>query len=523
MAALQAAISALVNASPAALDTLNELAAALGNDANFATTITNALAQKAPLASPAFTDTPTAPTAPRFTSGVAVANAEFVKLNRAGLAGIVGKAAAGSIALAEVGKLIELNAAVAQTLPAANTVPDCNCVFLHSTIAGASVVRAGTDVIYTGAGANSVTSITVNAGEHLILASNGVNAWYIVGGSAALTFADYFSTGLCYQKTGKVIRQWGTASVNSTVTFPIAFPTLVQSVPLTHIDDEALKPFIQSRQRGYTLPNGKKRTPASNRTINIALQRVTRVLNVCCRKWRDEQKRPWLDAVPILTMMDERKTKRPEYPLSWDEQRILLKELPPHLERMALFKVNVGLREQEVCKLSWEWEVRVPELNTSVFIIPPEFGGRSEKSGVKNREDRIVILNDVAKSVIDGQRGLHKTLVFPYEGRALHRMNDTAWRSARKRAAKKWAEEFGSNPHPGFGRVRVHDLKHTFGRRLRAANISHEDRQVLLGHKSGNVTTHYSGAELAALIDAANRISQTKTSTPVLTILRRAA
>lgn len=44
---VQAAIAALVASSPAALDTLNELAAALGNDANFATTITNALTLKA--------------------------------------------------------------------------------------------------------------------------------------------------------------------------------------------------------------------------------------------------------------------------------------------------------------------------------------------------------------------------------------------------------------------------------------------------------------------------------------------
>ena len=44
---VQAAIAALVASSPAALDTLNELAAALGNDANFATTVTNALATKA--------------------------------------------------------------------------------------------------------------------------------------------------------------------------------------------------------------------------------------------------------------------------------------------------------------------------------------------------------------------------------------------------------------------------------------------------------------------------------------------
>lgn len=47
-AAIDAAIAALVDSSPGALDTLNELAAALGDDPNFATTITNALALKAP-------------------------------------------------------------------------------------------------------------------------------------------------------------------------------------------------------------------------------------------------------------------------------------------------------------------------------------------------------------------------------------------------------------------------------------------------------------------------------------------
>ena len=43
------AISNLVDSSPAALDTLNELAAALGDDPNFATTVTNSIATKLPL------------------------------------------------------------------------------------------------------------------------------------------------------------------------------------------------------------------------------------------------------------------------------------------------------------------------------------------------------------------------------------------------------------------------------------------------------------------------------------------
>jgi len=44
------AVSGLIDAAPAALDTLNELAAALGDDANFSTTITNSIATKLPLA-----------------------------------------------------------------------------------------------------------------------------------------------------------------------------------------------------------------------------------------------------------------------------------------------------------------------------------------------------------------------------------------------------------------------------------------------------------------------------------------
>ena len=54
---VQQEVAALVDSSPDALNTLNELAAALGDDANFSTTVTNSIATKAPLASPTFTGT----------------------------------------------------------------------------------------------------------------------------------------------------------------------------------------------------------------------------------------------------------------------------------------------------------------------------------------------------------------------------------------------------------------------------------------------------------------------------------
>ena len=68
--------------------------------------------------------------------------------------------------------------------------------------------------------------------------------------------------------------------------------------------------------------------------------------------------------------------------------------------------------------------------------------------------------------------------------------------------------------------MRVHDLKHTFGRRLRAKGVSHETRQVLLGHKNGQITTHYSATEIGELIDAVEKVSWSGSSAPTLTLIK---
>jgi len=73
------AVGNLVDSAPGALDTLNELAAALGDDANYATTTTNALAAKAPLASPTLTGTPAAPTASAGTNTTQIATTAYVQ------------------------------------------------------------------------------------------------------------------------------------------------------------------------------------------------------------------------------------------------------------------------------------------------------------------------------------------------------------------------------------------------------------------------------------------------------------
>ena len=65
----------------------------------------------------------------------------------------------------------------------------------------------------------------------------------------------------------------------------------------------------------------------------------------------------------------------------------------------------------------------------------------------------------------------------------------------------------------------MHDLRHTFGHRLRAAGVSFEDRQDLLGHKSARITTHYSSPDLIRLLTAASLICEKRPAT----VLRVAA
>lgn len=193
----------------------------------------------------------------------------------------------------------------------------------------------------------------------------------------------------------------------------------------------------------------KRRTDGvKSRTINNALALTRHILNLAACEWRDEQGLTWLQyaaKIKLLKVTDG----RPPYPLSREEQAVFFRELPDHLARMALFKVNTGCREQEVCGLRWDHEVRVPELGTSVFIIP---GNR-----VKNGEDRLVVLNRMARSVIDAQRRIDPQYVFTYCRRPrkaapgepqaaparkpLATMITKAWSRARSRAADKWDED----------------------------------------------------------------------------------
>ena len=158
---VRAEVAALVNSAGATLDTLGEIATALGNDANLSTTLTNAIALKAPLASPTFTGTNTvaALTASGLitasASGVAFTDGTQTKEGVASRTPIVQKTASYTLsALTERDSLIEVSSASAVTI----TVPT------NATLA--LPVGTSIDILQTGAGQVTIageSGVTVNA------------------------------------------------------------------------------------------------------------------------------------------------------------------------------------------------------------------------------------------------------------------------------------------------------------------------------------------------------------------------
>ena len=270
-------------------------------------------------------------------------------------------------------------------------------------------------------------------------------------------------------------------SIQTEATLLEAIMPFIGRLNLEQIHDDTLQPFVKARKQ-----QGRK-----NKTVNASLGVVRHILNLSARKWRDDQGRTLLETAPLISMLPLDDARKPR-PISWVEQRKLLPELPSHLQRMALFDLNCGVRDDVVCNLRWEWEVYLKELECSVFIVPPRY--------VKGRKGwRPLVCNRVAQSIIEERRGKHPEFVFTYQRgqnhtpHAIETMNNNGWQNARRAV--------------GLQDVRVHDLRHTVGMRLREAGVREETIADILWHSRGTMTGHYSVAQVRELLDALNLIT----------------
>ena len=280
--------------------------------------------------------------------------------------------------------------------------------------------------------------------------------------------------------------------------------SFIGQLPLDRINNDSFARYREARRH------------LSVRTRNQKIALARRVLRLAATVWCfPGTNLTWLKRTPEILLESGHRGRQP-YPIDEREQELLFSELPPHAAEMATFVVNTGVRDRELCQLKWSWERRVstPDAQRgwrSVFALPPEV--------VKNGESRVIVLNDAAQAVIERARGRHRRFVFvsPRRRTQLGHLRSAGWDGARRRAAERYPEWFGMDAPAGFRTVRVHDLRHTFGRRLRAAGVSLEDRRDLLGHKGPDITTHYSAAEIGRLIEATNRIVESReTPTPTL-------
>lgn len=176
---VQSAISAVVGAAPAALDTLNEIAEALNDDASYANTIVSSLALKAPIASPTFTGTVTVAA-----SGIAFTDGTQTK------EGVPSRTTINSAS--ESYNLSTGGLALRDTLIEVNSAYGCT-VTIPTNATTAYPVGTSIDLLQTGAGQVTIagaSGVTVNGTPGLKLRTQwssatifkrAENSWVVMG------------------------------------------------------------------------------------------------------------------------------------------------------------------------------------------------------------------------------------------------------------------------------------------------------------------------------------------------------
>ena len=252
--------------------------------------------------------------------------------------------------------------------------------------------------------------------------------------------------------------------------------------------------FLESRIGSNYLPVWKddltsvivelKTSGASTKSINLMIEFVRMVNRRACYYWKDERTElSWIDHCPIVSI--EKGPAGKPYPLSCEEQDVFFDLLPGIKRKQAMVGVNTGLRDYPLVNLRWVWETSSKTLGETVFEIPGDF--------MKNGKPMTLILNRLARREIESLRGRHPDLVFG----STKPVTDKAWYRAWKDAGLPQGKEMKKG---------VHNLRHTFGKRLRDAAVDDRDVQDLLHHMPKSVTRHYSAPELRKLKECVERI-----------------
>ncbi|MDL5600606.1 phage tail protein [Bacillus subtilis] len=218
----------------------------------------------APLSSPAFSGTPTAPTANVLSNDDTLATTRFVRSALGSYAGQTNYATNTQLTVADVGKLsIFTEPGLTATLPDWNTVPPGGLVHLTTT-AGLTVQTRPSESI-SAVNTTSLTSVVLQPGNFAVFRRLLLGpGWSLDSGDAALKYSPMFSTnsgttGYMKHPSG-MIEQWGQGMTDAAgkvyVSYPIAFTSGMRSITCTHAGTLALMNcliFTSDEKAGCTL------------------------------------------------------------------------------------------------------------------------------------------------------------------------------------------------------------------------------------------------------------------------------
>lgn len=228
-----------------------------------------------------------------------------------------------------------------------------------------------------------------------------------------------------------------------------------------------------------TLVQTKLEHEVSHGTVNRMLALIRSILRKAALEW------DWLDKVPKFRLLPE-PNRRIRWLTPMEAQR-LLAELPEHLQAMAGFSLETGLRQANVTGLQWS---QVDVTRRCAWIHPDQ---------AKARRAIAVPLSQAAVALIRAQMGKHLTYVFTYQGKPVIQVNTKAWRQALRRA--------------GIKDFRWHDLRHTWASWHVQSGTPLNVLQELGGWESAEMVRRYghlSSDHLAGYVDRLAAFQLTK-------------
>ena len=200
----------------------------------------------APLSSPVFSGSPTAPTASVFSSDEVLATTKFVQRALGSYAGQTNYDSNTQLTIADVGKLsIFTTAGLTATLPDWNSVPPGGLV--HLTTTGGLTVKTRVGETFGAINTTNLTSVELQPGNFAVFRRLLLGpGWSLDAGDTALKYSPMFQSSLTgsngYKKDPSgLIEQWGlipsyNTGGNVSVVYPIAFPNGVLSITTQRLD-----------------------------------------------------------------------------------------------------------------------------------------------------------------------------------------------------------------------------------------------------------------------------------------------